>query len=236
MTPKSADMSRHITVNLDYPGLKLVHQDPPVFTVQNFFDPATCEKFLTLGPDGEETEASLRVDSATFGGGATASNRQSTTWFLRYDAATPLLTRVLKLLPDLQLEQCEEPQIVRYEMGDFFNWHEDKIPDTLLENGGQRVATLLVYLNDVAESGGGATTFQDLNLKVQPEKGKALLFFPAFSNGEPDARTIHAGSPAFDTKWIAQMWVHQFAYKPAVPSGNAHAPAAAAMQAADGSK
>jgi hypothetical protein len=45
------------------------------------------------------------------------------------------------------------------------------------ENGGQRLATLIVYLNTVSQ--GGATAFKDLNMKVSPEKGKALLFFPA---------------------------------------------------------
>ena len=120
--------------------------------------------------------------------------------------------------------QCEEPQVVLYEDGNFFAWHEDAVPPPQLANGGQRVATLLVYLNDVDQSGGGATTFRDLDLAVQPAAGKALLFFPAFADGEPDARTVHAGSPVlFAEKWIAQMWVHQAAYDPAVPPGNAHA-------------
>jgi prolyl 4-hydroxylase len=57
----------------------------------------------------------------------------------------------------------------------------------------QRVATLLVYLNDMKESGGGATQFKDLPVKVTPKRGTALLFFPAFADGEPDPRTVHAG-------------------------------------------
>ena len=66
--------------------------------------------------------------SATFGGGFTAQNRQSTTWFLRFASARELVAGALKLLPDRVLENCEEPQIVRYEMGDYFNWHEDALP------------------------------------------------------------------------------------------------------------
>lgn len=53
-------------------------------------------------------------------------------------------------------------------------------------NGFQRRATLLVYLNDVAA--GGATRFDHLGFAVQPRKGSALLFFPAFADGSPDAR------------------------------------------------
>ena len=165
-------------------------------------------------------------------------------------------TGALDLLPDRVLGNCEEPQVVRYEMGDFFNWHQDALPEEEVScsdaNGGQRLATLLVYLNDVPASGGGATAFKHLNLKVLPQQGKALLFFPAFADGLVDERTEHAGetpishfhvfhifnlsnfsfctlivrqftgSPAFDSKWIAQIWIHQKAYKPAVPPGNCH--------------
>lgn len=37
------------------------------------------------------------------------------------------------------------------------------------QNGGQRVCTVLVYLNDVAS--GGCTAFPQLGMKVQPKKG-----------------------------------------------------------------
>ena len=99
----------------------------------------------------------------------------------------------------------------------------------MLANGGQRVCTLLVYLNDVPQ--GGRTSFRDLRaggtdaagkplrLAVAPKKGRALLFFPSdLASGVPDERTLHAGEPtaAGEDKWIAQasrrrrlrpMWV-----------------------------
>lgn len=37
---------------------------------------------------------------------------------------------------------------------------------------------------------GGATRFDMLNLAVRPEKGKALLFFPAFADGTSDPRQV----------------------------------------------
>lgn len=45
---------------------------------------------------------------------------------------------------------------------------------------------MLCYLNDVPE--GGATRFELMDLNVRPRKGKALIFFPSFSGGMPDAR------------------------------------------------
>ena len=35
---------------------------------------------------------------------------------------------------------------------------------------------------------GGATHFELLNISVKPKCGKALLFFPAFMDGNPDPR------------------------------------------------
>ena len=100
-----------------------------------------------------------------------------------------------------------EPQVVRYEMGQQFSYHYDAIPKSLMDSSGQRVATLLVYLNDVPT--GGATAFKDLGpLLVKPVKGKALLFFPSQgekAGGRSDERTMHSGQVAMDTKFIAQM-------------------------------
>ena len=69
-------------------------------------------------------------------------------------------------------------------------------------------------MNDV--DAGGSTVFKDLELQIKPEKGKALLFFPSFADGTPDDRTEHAGQVAFDTKWIAQIWIHEAPYTPSL--------------------
>ena len=48
------------------------------------------------------------------------------------------------------------------------------------------------------------------------------------ADGTPDARTLHAGEPAppdSGEKWIAQIWLHERPYDPALPPGNSHADA-----------
>ena len=71
--------------------------------------------------------------------------------------------------------------------------------------GGQRVATVLCYLNDVAR--GGATAFPKLGLEVQPKRGRCLLFFPGHLDGRMDERVLHSATPAIDEKWVVQQWV-----------------------------
>ena len=75
------------------------------------------------------------------------------------------------------------------------------------ENGGQRIVTVLIYLNDVAE--GGCTSFPTLKLKIKPKKGMALVFFPSTVDGTLDEAALHAAEPAIDQKYVCQIWIRQ---------------------------
>jgi hypothetical protein len=77
-------------------------------------------------------------------------------------------------------------------------------------NGGQRTVTVLVYLNDVAR--GGATSFPNINLQIQPRQGMALVFFPATVDGVLDRQALHAALPALDIKYVSQIWIRQGMY------------------------
>lgn len=116
----------------------------------------------------------------------------------------------------------EAPTVIRYEGGQSLAPHYDANRSAETEDanrGGQTLATLLLYLNDVEE--GGKTRFgliaspgvddgrgEDNKLAVRPKAGDALLFFPADRDGRFDERLEHEGCPAVDTKWIARIWRH----------------------------
>lgn len=113
----------------------------------------------------------------------------------------------------------EAPTIIRYEAEQVLKPHFDANRDAQTEDinrGGQTLATLIVYLNDVAN--GGRTRFGKLpatsptadeqHLTVSPKLGDALLFFPADQEGRFDERLEHEGCPAVDEKWIARIWRH----------------------------
>ena len=120
----------------------------------------------------------------------------------------------------------EAPTVIRYEAGQVLAPHYDANRSAATEDanrGGQTLATLLVYLNDVGQ--GGLTRFGKLptakssphtqvekseeKLSIRPKRGDALLFFPADANGNFDDRTEHEGCPAVDEKYIARIWRHQ---------------------------
>jgi len=114
----------------------------------------------------------------------------------------------------------EAPTIIRYEAGQVLKPHFDANRDADVEDanrGGQTLATLIVYLNDVEK--GGRTRFGKLpalnptpdepHLTVVPKMGDALLFFPADAAGRFDERTEHEGCDAVDEKYIARIWRHK---------------------------
>jgi prolyl 4-hydroxylase len=203
--------------------LNLLHADPPVFTIDNFFSIEECIEYMSMvdpASDKYNESNTISITSPTFAN--SISRRTSTTYFCRYSSVPTLLAKAKHLL-NVDIQQFEEPQIVRYRTGQEFSWHYDEIPKVQLENGGQRLATLLIYLNNVEK--GGATIFRDLTsnnqpLKVQPKRGMALLFFPSYKDGTPDSRTLHKGEVALDTKMIAQMWIHEREYVASAPRDN----------------
>ena len=125
-----------------------------------------------------------------------------------------------------EVSHFEAPTVIRYEAGQVLAPHYDANRSAATEDanrGGQTLATLLVYLNDVGK--GGLTRFGKLatanskphqqveaseeKLSIRPKRGDALLFFPADVNGNFDERTEHEGCPAVDEKFIARIWRHQ---------------------------
>lgn len=203
-------------VNLDGfdDRVQWLHVDPPVLIVDGFLTDEECDDALQLTnvspPPGVGRVIKMESRLSDSNKSRGVATRSSTTWYVRYaaDALAPLLDGISILLPRVALEQLEEVQLVRYEgEGQGFGWHTDDLDEkeATPDVGGQRIATLLVYLDECGDDGGGRTVFRDLRgendqrLAVSPKKGRALLFFPAVTGG---ATTLgdHAALLADDSR------------------------------------
>lgn len=110
------------------------------------------------------------------------------------------------------VDHGEGLQTLRYGPGAEYQPHHDYFePDapgtaTLLQRGGQRVGTLIIYLR--APDAGGATVFPELGLSVTPIRGNAVFF--SYGRPDPATRTLHAGAPVLaGEKWIATKWLRE---------------------------
>ena len=78
-----------------------------------------------------------------------------------------------------------------------------------IKRGGQRILTVLIYLNDNFE--GGETGFKNLNFKTKAKPGDALVFYPLGKEGKYcHPKALHAGLPVLrGEKWIANVWFRE---------------------------
>ncbi len=110
------------------------------------------------------------------------------------------------------MENGEGLQVLHYRPGaeykphyDYFN-PEDPGTPKILQRGGQRVGTLVLYLA-TTEKGGG-TVFPDVHVAVAPQRGNAVFF--SYDRPHPDTRTLHGGAPVIaGDKWIATKWLRE---------------------------
>ena len=153
------------------------------------------------------------VDNATGGTEVNAARTSDGMFFARGEA--PLITRIEQRIAALlhwPVDHGEGLQILRYRPGAEYRPHHDYFdpvhPGTerILQRGGQRVASLVMYLN--TPDGGGATTFPDVGLEVWPVRGNAVFF--SYDKPHPSTRTLHGGAPVTaGEKWVATKWLRQ---------------------------
>lgn len=111
--------------------------------------------------------------------------------------------------------QSENIQVVRYGENEFyqnhFDWYDPANPlnNPLFTRHGQRIATMIVYLNQVEE--GGGTYFPALNVRIKPKLGWAVFWDNCLPGSiEGDRRTLHRGEPVIKgEKWIANIWFRE---------------------------
>jgi prolyl 4-hydroxylase len=153
------------------------------------------------------------VDTATGGSEVHAARTSDGMFFERGE--TPLIDRIERRIATLlnwPLDRGEGLQILRYRPGAQYKPHNDYFdpeqPGTpkIVERGGQRVGTLVMYLNTPQQ--GGATVFPDAGLEVAPVRGSAVFF--SYDRPHAITKTLHGGAPVLaGEKWVATKWLRQ---------------------------
>ncbi|XP_018332040.1 prolyl 4-hydroxylase subunit alpha-1 [Agrilus planipennis] len=113
----------------------------------------------------------------------------------------------------LTVETAEELQVVNYGIGGHYEPHfdfarRDEVNAFKSLGTGNRIATVLFYMSDVAQ--GGATVFPHLKLALWPKKGTAAFWYNLHSSGDGHILTRHAACPVLaGSKWVSNKWIHE---------------------------
>ena len=189
----------------------LTMHHPRVIVFGNLLSDEECDALIASAR--ERLARSLTVETKTGGEALNVDRTSDGMFFTRGE--NPFVERVearIGRLLNWPVEFGEGLQILRYSPGaqyrphyDYFDPAEPGTP-TILRRGGQRLATLVMYLQEPQQ--GGATTFPDVGLEVAPRRGTAVFF--SYDRPEPATRTLHGGAPVVaGEKWVATKWLRE---------------------------
>ncbi len=198
-------------------SVQMALERPDLIVFGNVLSRDECEQLIALSQS--KLARSTTVDEATGRAEVHAHRTSSGTFFAVNE--TPFIARLdarIAALMRQPVENGEGLQILNYQIGGEYKPHYDYFPPEQpgsaahIATGGQRVATLVIYLNQVEE--GGGTVFPELGLTVAPVQGSAVYFSYCNSKNQVDPLTYHGGNPVLKgEKWIATKWVRQRAYR-----------------------
>lgn len=186
-------------------------REPRVVVLAGFLSDEECDALRQLA--APRLARSETVDNST--GGSEVNDARTSAGMFFGRGETALIERIEQRIAALlrwPVENGEGLQVLHYRPGAEYKPHYDYFDPaqpgsaTILKRGGQRVGTVVMYLN-TPEAGGG-TTFPDVHLEVFPVKGHAVFF--SYDRAHPDSRSLHGGAPVIaGEKWVATKWLRE---------------------------
>jgi hypothetical protein len=200
---------------LDLVISETISHNPRVKIFHDFLSSAECDALIREGTDKLTPSMVVGKD----GRSEASSSRSSSGTFLT--SHTEVIRRISQRIARVTMLPVENPEafyLLRYEVGQQYATHPDyfavntpEAADVVDRMGGQRVATLIMYLNDV-EAGGG-TRFAFGGIGVKARRGQALFWWDGHPNGTVDANSWHMGEPVErGIKFVATTWIRERAF------------------------
>lgn len=193
---------------------EILSHSPRVIVYHEFLSDKECDHLIKLAKP--HLQRSTVIDNNSSGSNVD-NRRTSYGMFFSSMISDETLNKIEKRIASITSiprENGENIQVLQYAVGGEYRPHYDFFDPSNeggkfhLLRGGQRVASFLMYLN--TPEAGGETIFPQLNIKVTPRKGDALLFYNCDPNGNVDPRTLHGGAPVVrGEKWLATKWLRR---------------------------
>ena len=197
---------------------------PILAVLGNVLSAEECEQLIELARPRLQPSTIVNPES---GENEVTLDRSSVGMFfrLRETAFIAHLDARISELMNLPIENGEGFQVLRYPTGAQTTAHFDFLQPTndanraSIARSGQRVSTLIAYLNDV--HGGGETVFSNAGLAVVPQRGNAVYFEYCNRQGQVDHASLHAGNPVLSgDKWVLTKWMRERRFVSATAAGS----------------
>ena len=190
--------------------LTVVSEYPYIVTIENFVTNREIEALLGISDNFQPS--TIVVDGKLAHSDMRTSNTLYITDNGQHQVDNKYIGKLLKrvcYLTSCYKHQIEGLMLVRYKKGQYYKPHHDYLESSytdMLADGGQRIGTFFVYLNDVR--GGGETSFPELGLEFKPKKGSAVFWWNVDDKIEPIPETLHQGKPVTSgIKFGLNIWI-----------------------------
>lgn len=190
-------------------------KNPHIVAVDNFVSYTECLELINLSKDKLDRS---KVTGTNDNRNVVDSSRTSSGMFFKRkeNALIEEIEKRISELTNWPTINQENAQVLRYVEGQEFKPHYDYFPKNLesskihLERGGQRLGSIIIYLNNCAE--GGSTIFPEIGLEVKPVRGTAVFF--SYPDEATQFKSLHGGSPVISgEKWVMVKWLRQSEFK-----------------------
>lgn len=217
-TPRLAPGPVIRTTDRDIPVLLRLEQ-PILALLDGVLSAEECAQLIELAR--HRLRPSTVVDLLT-GEDKIAEHRDSDGMFfgLRETPFIAMLDQRISELMNCPVENGEGLQVLRYGPNAKNTPHFDFLLPSNQANresirrSGQRISSLVIYLNDVVA--GGETVFPEIGLSVSPKKGNAVYFEYTNSLCQVDLKSVHAGAEVHEgEKWAVTKWMRDRRFMPA---------------------
>jgi prolyl 4-hydroxylase len=184
----------------------------PVSIYDNFISKNDCDYLINIS-QGKFKNSSIYITPT---GDIDLSIRSSkNTAFQRSEnpVIQSIEDKIINLL-NIQRNQIEPIQIVKYEKGNLYKPHYDFFSDITDNVKNQRTHSFIIYLNDLEQDDGGATWFVNYRIRVYPVKTRCIHFKNTDNQGKENFLTLHMGEEILTDKikYILTIWIRQFPY------------------------
>jgi prolyl 4-hydroxylase len=154
-------------------------------------------------------------DSVILSGSSDSIRKSKTAWLYKDDPVVHQIYERLAHKFHFDIDNAEALQVVKYEPKGFYVQHHDSCCDDnqscidFSRTSGQRILTILIYLND--DFTGGTTEFPILGKHFKAPKYGALVFHPlAKDSNQCHRKALHKGVEVESgTKYICNIWVRE---------------------------
>ena len=202
--------------------MNTICNDPYIYTIDNFLSEKECKFIINVSKDNLTLAGVSTEKRQTESEKKVYKGRTNSSYWMPHDAYPETLKIAKKIAKRIGCDyHCfENYQVIHYNENEEYKYHYDAYNKNDIERykkfcgeRGNRIRTVLVYLNDVEEGGGtGFDSLSEYNetVIVDPKMGKMVVFNNVNDDGSLNIKSRHAGLPVIrGEKWAFNLWLRE---------------------------